>query len=185
MYDPDTYSPHDIAPRDPDSCVVSDIVRSHLAEFLERVSCDTDDQSIPAFVQRELKALSECGDFTRGFLRLRCGDCRDDRIVPFRCKSRLCPSCAGRRMSDTAAWLVDRVLQPTIGYRQFVLTFPAPLAVGLCFREEAASAVIRLCMRVLFEYQRARSGDDPNSKPHPGGIVWIQRFSDGGGAWLH
>jgi hypothetical protein len=40
-------------------------------------------------------------------------------------------------------------------------------------------------MRVLFEYQRGRSADDPDSRPCPGGIVWIQRFSDGAGAWLH
>jgi hypothetical protein len=66
-----------------------------------------------------------------------------------------------------------------------VLTLPASLAVGLCFREKAASAVIRLCMRVLFEYQRARSADDPNARPCPGAIVWIQRVSDGAGPWLY
>jgi hypothetical protein len=88
-------------------------------------------------------------------------------------------------MSDTAACLVDRVLRRDVGYRLMVLTFLASLAVGLCFREKAASAVIRLGMRVLFEYQRARSADDPNSRPCPGAILWIQRFSDGAGPGLH
>jgi hypothetical protein len=179
VYDFDDYAPHHIAPRDPDSCVITELVRDPFAEFLERACDDTDGQTVPAFVQRALKALSECGEFVAGFLRLRCDSCRDDRIVPFRCKSRLCPA---RRMSDTAACLVDRVLRRDVGYRQMVLTFPASLAVGLCFREKAASAVIRLGMRVLFEYQRARSADDPNARPCPGAIVWIQRVSDGAGA---
>jgi hypothetical protein len=37
-----------------------------------------------------------------------------------------------------------------------VLTFPPSLAVGLCFRETATSVMMRLGMRVLFEYQLAQ-----------------------------
>ncbi|MFT5434886.1 MAG: hypothetical protein ACI9OJ_005602 [Myxococcota bacterium] len=68
MHDADVYSSCDIAPRDPDSCVISEIVRGHLAEFLKRVRDDTHGQTIPDFVQRELRALSRCSDFTQGFL---------------------------------------------------------------------------------------------------------------------
>ena len=181
------FLPTDIAPRNPESCVIEGVLRAHLDEFLERVSDETDGSSIPDFVRRELRAIQDCGDFMRGFSRLRCDSCRSDRIVPFSCKSRVCPSCAGRRMSDTAAWLVDRVLRPDIGWRQYVVTFPAPLAVGLCFREKLASAVVRVCMRVLSEHQRARAraaGTDLGP-PQPGAIVWIQRFSDGAGSWYH
>ena len=65
-------SVQDIALRDPDSCVIGEIVRGHLTEFLERASDDSDGQTVPAFVQRELKARSECGDFVHGFFRLQC-----------------------------------------------------------------------------------------------------------------
>ena len=37
-----------------------------------------------------------------------------------------CPSCGGRRMADTAAHLVDRVL-PEVPMRQWVLTLTYPL----------------------------------------------------------
>ncbi len=37
-----------------------------------------------------------------------------------------CPSCGGRRMADTAAWLVDRVLREVL-VRQWVLTLPFAL----------------------------------------------------------
>ena len=45
-----------------------------------------------------------------------------DRFVAFSCKGRgFCPSCGGRRMADTAAHLVDRVL-PEVPVRQWVLS---------------------------------------------------------------
>ena len=88
-------------------------------------------------------------------------------------------------MSDTAAWLVDRVLFRAARWRQYVITFPAPLAVGLCFRAELTTAVTNVCMRVLFEHQRGRAKTDAPGLPRPAAVVWLQRFSDGAGAWLH
>ncbi len=101
----------DSGPLDPTGheSVAAVVVAEHLDELLERVSTEAG-RSLPDFVVRELRAMTGCGDFARGFARLRCADCRADRIVPFSCRTRLCSSCAARRMSDTAAWLVDRVL---------------------------------------------------------------------------
>jgi transposase-like zinc-binding protein len=54
------------------------------------------------------------------FVRVHCDACGKDRLVAFSCKGRgFCPSCGGRRMADTAAWLVDRVL-PFVPVRQWV-----------------------------------------------------------------
>ena len=58
---------------------------------------------------------------------MRCDTCKEDRAVPLSCKSAICPSCAGRTMAERAAFLVDRVLDPTIGWRQIVVTFPSAL----------------------------------------------------------
>lgn len=183
-YDPTEYSSDSIAPRPPDSCAIAEVVRTHLDDFIRQVA-DESDRTLPSFAVRELRALGRCGDFLNGFVRLRCGSCRSDRIVPFTCQSRICPSCVARRAADTACWLVDRVLRPEIRWRQVVITFPRALAVGLCFRASLADAVVRLCMRILFEHQRARASRDVVGIARPGGIVWIQRFSDGGGAWFH
>jgi hypothetical protein len=54
-----SYTPTDIAPQDPESCVIGEIIRAHLHEFLEQATNDSDGQTIPAFVQRELRALSQ------------------------------------------------------------------------------------------------------------------------------
>lgn len=72
MHDSDYDSAHDIAPREPDSRVIAEIGRDHLTEFLERASGNTrsPDHRVLRFVQRELNALSECGELFDGFLRL-------------------------------------------------------------------------------------------------------------------
>ncbi len=177
-------------PREPGNGVLGAVIRDHLEELLDRVASEADGPRLPAFVVRELRAVRGCGDIVRGFARYRCDSCRRDLAVPFSCGGRVCPSCAGRRMADTACHQVDRVLSPTVRWRQYVVTFPAPIAVGLCFRARLASAVTRVCMRVLFEHQIRRAvcrlpdGSDPGVAK-PAAVVWIQRFSDGLGAWLH
>ena len=50
---------------------------------------------------------------------------RDRRGVQLQARG-ICPSCTARRMADTAAHLVDRVL-PRAPYRQWVFTVPKPL----------------------------------------------------------
>ena len=94
--------------------------------------------------------------------------------MPFCCKNKLCATCSGRVMNERAAFLVDRVLRPDLRWRQYVVTF----------RAELAAAVTRLCIRVLFEHQRTRAPSAPGTA-RPAAVVWVQRFSDGAGAWYH
>ena len=70
-------------------------------------------------------------------------------------------------MSDLAAHLVDRVLTSEVGWRKYVMMFPAELAVGLCFDADLAAAVTRVCARVLAEFQRGRSNPTAPGRPSP------------------
>ena len=83
-------------------------------------------------------------------------------------------------MADTAAWLVDRVLRPDLRWRQVVVTFPAPIAIGLCFRARLASAVVRVCMRVLFDRVVRQSvfQNRSNSQPRAQGVRKAGRRHD-------
>ncbi|MFN9744547.1 MAG: transposase zinc-binding domain-containing protein [Betaproteobacteria bacterium] len=66
---------------------------------------------MPRFIKDEFEAFLECGILAHGFLRLRCGECCHDKLLAFSCKRRgFCPSCGARRMSQTAAHLVDHVI---------------------------------------------------------------------------
>ena len=113
-------------------------MRGHLETFLaeQRARANADAPALPWFVERELRAYLECGILARGFLRVRCDRSGDELLVAFACKSRtVCPSCAGRRMHDTADFLDARVL-PDVPYRQWVMSFP-PQAGGEAGRQSS------------------------------------------------
>ncbi|MBA3591953.1 MAG: transposase zinc-binding domain-containing protein [Methylibium sp.] len=84
--------------------------------------------SLPQFIKDEFDAFLECGILAHGFLRLRCVDCGHDKLLAFSCKRRgFCPSCGARRMSQTAAHLIDHVI-PHVPVRQWVLSPPSRCA---------------------------------------------------------
>ncbi len=126
-------SPTRYTPRRPEETLLYQTVCENLETFLARAR--DGDHPVPHFVEREFRAYLNCGILAHGFLRLHCDGCGLDRLLPFSCKGRFCPSCCGRRMSDTAAHLVDRVL-PEVPVRQWVLTLPYPLR----YREPAKLA---------------------------------------------
>ena len=108
--------------RTPETEPLYQVMAGHLETFLERTR--TSDRQLPRYVERELRAYLECGILACGFLRARCQDCGESRIVAFSCKKRgFCPSCTGRRMADTAARLTDEVF-PRVPMRQWVLSLP-------------------------------------------------------------
>jgi hypothetical protein len=157
-------------------------LRDHLDDFIAR--CDDDHRPLPRFVERQLRALTTCGDLTHGFVRLECTRCRGPRVVPFSCKVRLCPSCAGRRMNEQAAHLVDRVL-PHVPYRQWVLTLPGELARVVAFDADLATAVFGVFADELARWQRERAHDVGLAAPETGCVLEIQRFADGARLYPH
>jgi ribosomal protein S27E len=67
---------------------------------------------LPAYIQQEFDDFLKCGRLEHGFLRVCCEDCKHERLVAFSCKRRgFCPSCGARRMVESAALLVDDVLE--------------------------------------------------------------------------
>jgi len=117
-------------------------VHGGLETFLARA--ERAERPVPRFVERELRAYLRCGLLAHGFVRLRCSACGECRLVAFSCKGRgFCPSCVGRRMADTAAHLVDRVLPP-VPVRQWVVSLPHPLRYRLAYDSALCGEVLRL-----------------------------------------
>jgi hypothetical protein len=81
--------------RCPEESVLYGVVQAEIETFLARA--ETRGRPVPRFVERVFRAYLECGVLAHGFLRLHCDECGYDRLVPFSCKGRFCPSCAGRR----------------------------------------------------------------------------------------
>jgi len=93
--------------RRPEESVLYQTLARHLESFVSDVERDGE-RVLPYFVERELRDFLGCGILARGFLRVRCPQCRYDRVVAFSCKRRgFCPSCGG-----AWSWPIDGI-QPT------------------------------------------------------------------------
>ena len=116
----------------PEQTTLYRLVQQHAQSFFAQ-SEEAAGARLPQFVRDEFDAFLECGILAHGFLRLRCGDCGHDKLLAFSCKRRgFCPSCGARRMSQTAAHLVDHVI-PHVPVRQWVLSLPIP-AIAMTYR---------------------------------------------------
>ena len=131
--------------RQPEKEPLYRVFAEHLETFLEQARAS--EHRLPLHVEQEMRAYLECGLLPYGFMRVRCEECGHDRVVAFSCRKRgFCTSCAGRRMADTAARLVDNVL-PRVPVRQFVLSFPYEIRYRLAWDGELIAAVLKVFLR--------------------------------------
>jgi len=174
----------DYEPRHPEATLLYQTVQSELESFLARAR--ERGQPAPHFIEHELRAYLRCGIPAHGFLRLRCDECRLERLVPFSCKRRgFCPSCCGRRMADTAAHLVDRVL-PEVPIRQWVMTLPYALRYRCAYDAKLTSEVLRAFLRALFAELRRRARRELGEQAEQcGAVTFIQRFGSAMNLNLH
>jgi len=163
--------------RRPEETVLYGVVQQELESFLARAR--SRDRTVPRFVERELRAYLRCGILAHGFVRVHCDECGLDRAVSFSCKGRgFCPSCGGRRMADTAAHLVDRVL-PEVPVRQWVLSLPVALRYRLAYDSGLTSAVLGVFVRTVFASLRRRVRRQWKvGRGQCGAVTFVQRFGD-------
>lgn len=163
--------------RTPERTVLHELVAQHAQTMLAELrDADPDGGGLPRYVERELAAYLKCGILAHGFARVRCQTCRDEIVVAFSCKSRgICPSCTARRMADTAAHLVARVL-PRAPYRQWVFTVPKPLRLVLARDPAWARWVGQLVVRAIGAWQRRIARARGLVAPRTGAVVFRQRF---------
>ena len=92
----------------PEQTTLHRLVQQHAASFIAHTEASTGAE-LPRFIKDEFDAFLECGH---------------DQVLAFSCKRcGFCPSCGARRMSQTAAHLVDHVI-PHVPVRQWVLSLP-------------------------------------------------------------
>jgi hypothetical protein len=125
-------------------------VQQHAASFIARTKARTGSE-LPQCIKDEFDAFLECGILAHGFLRLRCGDCGHDKLLAFSCKRRgFCPSCSARRMSQTAAHLVDHVIR-TCRCGNGYCRWPIPLRLLLAAQPELVTTVLQGFLPVILE----------------------------------
>jgi Putative transposase/Transposase zinc-binding domain len=117
----------------------------------------------------------DCGVWDMGFARVRCGECRYEMLVAFSCKQReLCPSCAAKRGSGLAAFLVDHVLED-VAHAQWVFTIPKMLRPVFFRRRELRGTLARLAWQTVQKLMAA-AASEPELRP--GMVSVIQTFGD-------
>ena len=169
--------------RRPEGTLLHRLVREHLETSLAQVQARTG-TGLPEFVRDEFEAFLECGILAHGFLRVRCVDCANEKLVAFACKRRgFCPSCGARRMAQSAAVLVDEVI-PRVPVRQWVLSFPIGLRILFAARPELLTPVLRLIHRVIAGFLLKQAGLK-RATSDTGAVTLIQRFGSAANLNIH
>ena len=142
--------------RRPEETVLYQVVQqAHWGEFCERAE---ESGGLPAFVTREVDEYLTYGILERGFLRLACLSCGHGRLVGFSCKRRgFCPSCLGRRMTDTATHLAENVFPPQM-VRQWVCSLPWKLRSLLGYYKALCAQVLAAFTQEVQRSLRHRAG---------------------------
>lgn len=164
--------------RRPERTVLYQVVSEHWPAFVEHT--EAQGRPLPRFVHREVEAYLRCGILEHGLLRLGCSACGFERLVAFSCKKRgFCPSCLGRRMTDTACHLRERVL-PEVPLRQWVCSLPWPLRMAVGYDGALCSAVMGAFVEEVQRCYRRRAkhqlGLGSVALAHTGAVTFIQRF---------
>ena len=91
------------------------------------------------------------------------------------CKRRgFCPACGARRMTETAAHLVDHVI-PQVPVRQWVISFPIPLRYLFVSHPDLLSPVLQVINRAISTFLTQQAGLK-RTEVQTGDITLIQRF---------
>ena len=153
--------------REPEQSALHEAIRAHLNTLLAT-------HDIRSHVARALRGYVNCGVLARGFLRVRCPECKRESLVAFSCKDRgFCPSCTARRAAETAANLVDHVL-PHVPVRQWVLALPMDAHLRVSRDAGLETKLLTIFYEELEELLRATSHAGELSQG--GSVTFIQHF---------
>jgi hypothetical protein len=155
------------------------VIAEHLETFLASLDADPAATGLPAYVQREFYDYLQCGILAHGFLRLGCDTCTHEMLLAFSCKRRgFCPSCAGRRMAQRAAHLVESVM-PWVSTRQWVVSVPMPLRYWMSTSRDLTAQVHTIVRTTIAQYSLNQAVKRGVRRQHvqPGAVSFLQRFS--------
>ena len=176
-------SPPQYERRRPEETTLYRVVQENLETFLAQVEAEGA-ASLPQFVKDDFDAFLECGILAHGFLRMRCAACGHEKLwlFPASCAA-YAPRAGGRRMAETAAWLVDRVI-PKVPVRQWVLSFPIPLRSLFAVHPELLAPVLQIIHPVIAMHLIKQAGIK-RSEAATGAVTLIQRFGSAANLNIH
>ena len=162
-------------PKRREKSVLYKVVSENLNTFLELGFVNG---GVPEYVEKEFNEFLECGVLAYGFLRVKCDDCKNEKLVPFSCKKRgFCPTCTSKRMSETTEH-IESDLIPRVPLRQFVLSVPIPLRFWMSCEPKLQSKIHGIVCRVINGFYKRKLSERYSlnkSEIELGGVTLIQR----------
>lgn len=105
----------------------------------------------------EVKKLISCGKFQNGFKRHTCPECGIILVVPFTCKSRLCLSCARKKLFDWSLNL-SRIMNTSLKHNHVTFTIPGTLFRIIFQRQYQPEQMIKLASKLYRDFLLSSAG---------------------------
>ncbi|MGQ4808395.1 IS91 family transposase ISPps1 [Candidatus Entotheonellaceae bacterium PAL068K] len=166
-------------PREPSETVLYQVIAEHLETFVATLAADATAKGLTDYVIEGFYAYLQCGVLAHGFVRLGGDTCSPPMRLAFSCKKReFCPLCAGRRMAQQAAHLVEPVIPWVLTTRQWVVSVPIPRRYWLAPSREPTARIHTIIRRTIGPYyvNHAVKPGTTRSTVQPGSITFVQRF---------
>ena len=125
----------------------------------------------------EVKKLVQCGEFKNGFQRHICPDCGLTLIVPFTCKSRLCLSCARKRLFGWS-FNLSCIMNTNLKHNHVTFTIPGTLSHILFERKYQPEQMITLAANV-FRNMLISSAKLKGKEFQPGILATLHKAGNG------
>ncbi len=101
----------------------------------------------------------QCGDFAKGFARVRCDECSNEYLLAFSCKGRwFCPSCHQKKVQVFGAMLAESILA-VVPHRHFTFTIPKMLRPYFRFHRGLLKQLCRIAHQCVRDFLRDAFGD--------------------------
>jgi ribosomal protein S27E len=155
-------------PRHPERTVLYRVLFHHFDRFLTEYESRFEREYgfFWPIVQEVVERYLDCGNPRCGFARIRCPDCREERLVMFSCRTRgFCPSCHAKRIEEWGEWMRETLLLD-VPHRQVVFTIPKMLAHLLQVQAPAAGGSLPFGPPVLHLLLRSCRGERAYARRH-------------------
>jgi ribosomal protein S27E len=163
-------------PRHPERTVLYRVLFHHFDRFMAEYE-DRFEKEYGYFrpiIKEVVERYLDCGNPKCGFARIRCPECREERLVMFSCRTRgFCPSCHAKRVEEWGEWMRETLLLD-VPHRQVVFTIPKRLRIFFKFDRRLLGDLCRCALRSLSRYFEIVTG----SALTPGVIAVLQTFGD-------
>lgn len=95
-----------------------------------------------------------CGEYSRGFARVRCDHCTTEYLLPFSCKGRwFCPSCHQKKVQLFGFLITETILSP-IPHRHITIGIPKILHPCFRFHRGLIKELCRIANGCILDFQR-------------------------------